>query len=212
VGESAALPSVDAILRGERVAASRWFVVLVVAGFLHGCVMGGFAGRPLQAVVSGIKVPCLLLVTTALCLPSFFAVNAVLGLRDSFAAARRAVLTSQVAFALGLCSTAPLLAFLYVCGCDYESAKLASGGCFACATVAGQAALTRAYRPLVAAEPRHRIARRAWTVLYVFVAVQLAWNLRPFIGSPGLDVVFVREGAWTNAYVVLVELVGAFVR
>ena len=55
----------------------------------------------------------------------------------------------------------------------------------------------------VAKDPRHRIARRLWVVLYVFVAIQLAWVLRPFVGSPNLDVHFFREGAWSNAYVVL---------
>ena len=38
-------------------------------------------------------------------------------------------------------------------------------------------------------------------MLYVFVAIQAAWVLRPFVGAPGLPASFFREEAWDNAYV-----------
>ena len=78
-----------------------------------------------------------------------------------------------------------------------------NGLMFAVASVAGQITLRRHYRPLIERNPRHRLALAAWLVLYVFVAIQLAWVLRPFIGSPGLTTSFFREGAWSNAYVEL---------
>ena len=65
----------------------------------------------------------------------------------------------------------------------------------------------RHYRPLVARNPRHRVGRAAWLFLYVFVAIQSAWVLRPFVGAPGLPTRFFREGAWSNAYVMLVRSV-----
>ena len=39
----------------------------------------------------------------------------------------------------------------------------------------------------------------------MFVAVQLAWVLRPFIGAPRMRVRFLRADAWGNAYVEVVE-------
>ena len=61
--------------------------------------------------------------------------------------------------------------------------------------------LRRHYRVLVLRNPRHRITRAAWLVLYVFVAIQLAWVLRPFIGQAEMEVSFLRSDALGNAYV-----------
>jgi hypothetical protein len=61
--------------------------------------------------------------------------------------------------------------------------------------------LGRHYRGLVERNPRHRITRAAWLALYVFVAIQLAWVLRPFIGQRELEVTFLRSDALGNAYV-----------
>ncbi len=61
--------------------------------------------------------------------------------------------------------------------------------------------------PLIAANPRHRIARDAWLALYLFVAIQMAWVLRPFVGDPDQPTRFFRAGAWSNAYVEIAQLI-----
>jgi di/tricarboxylate transporter len=53
----------------------------------------------------------------------------------------------------------------------------------------------------------HRWMLRVWLSAYVFVAIQLGWLLRPFIGDPELPVQFVRPDAWDNAYVIVAKLV-----
>jgi hypothetical protein len=60
---------------------------------------------------------------------------------------------------------------------------------------------------LVARNPRHRIGLAAWLLLYMFVAIQLAWVLRPFVGSPELPTGFFRQEVWGNAYVQVSEAV-----
>lgn len=185
-------------------------VLLVVAfGFLSGAVVGAFDVRPLQMSFSGFKVPLLLALSTAICLPNFYAVNAVLGLRDDFPAALRGVFAAQATVAVTLASLAPLVVLCYVSSSSYAFAIVANGVLFAVAALAGQATLGVHYRRLVARDPRHAHARRAWLVLYVFVAIQLAWGLRPFVGDPSLATRFFREGAWTNAYIVVVRAVAA---
>ena len=181
----------------------RLALALALFGFAYGAAMGSFGGRGLQCLYSGLKVPLLLLCTTAVCLPNFYVVNTLLGLREDFAAALRGVLAAQSIVAVALAGLAPVTLFGYVSSRDYVFAVVINGVYFAIATVAGQIALSRYYRPLVAARPRHRIGRAAWTVLYVFVAIQLAWVLRPFVGAPGLEVRFFREDAWSNAYVIV---------
>jgi hypothetical protein len=67
--------------------------------------------------------------------------------------------------------------------------------------------LRRSYRPLIARQPRHRLLLVCWLVLYAFVGVQMAWVLRPFIGSPGTPVQFFRTDAWGNAYLVVGRMI-----
>lgn len=181
--------------------------MLVAAGFLYGAVMGSYGLRLLQPVYSGLKVPLLLLVSTLVCLPSFFVINTVLGLRDDFAAACRGVLASQATVGVALASMAPLIVVAYASTDHYRTAIVLNGVVFAAATVAGQTALNRHYAALVARNPLHRIGRAVWLTLYVFVAIQAAWVLRPFIGSPALPSQFLRDDPWSNAYVVVVRYV-----
>jgi len=61
--------------------------------------------------------------------------------------------------------------------------------------------LNRHYATLVARNRLHNVGRFAWVTLYVFVAVQSAWVLRPFIGSPRMPSQFFREDPWSNAYI-----------
>ncbi|MBN2369895.1 MAG: hypothetical protein JXO72_05360, partial [Vicinamibacteria bacterium] len=62
-------------------------------------------------------------------------------------------------------------------------------------------------RPLIHSNSKHRLARRAWLALYVFVAIQMSWILRPFIGDPTLSTRFFRAQAWGNAYVELANVI-----
>lgn len=191
-----------AVGRG-RVPFVRLALLLAVCGFAYGCAMGAFAGRPLQCLFSGLKVPILLACSSAVCLPSFFVFNTLLGLRDDFAATLRGVIAAQATVAVVLLSLLPVILFVYASTDGYRDAVLANAVVFALATLGGQHTLNRHYRPLVAANPRHRIGRRAWVGLYVFVAIQLGWVLRPFIGAPGMEVSFLRDEAWSNAYVIV---------
>lgn len=186
--------------------------LLVAGGFAYGAAMGMFGARALQALYSGLKVPLLLGVTSLVCLPNFFVVNTLLGLRDDFKFALRGVLAAQATMAVALAALAPLTLWVYASIRDYDFAILLNGLFFLVATLVGQVTLTRHYRPLVARDPRHRLGKGAWLTLYVFVAIQLAWVLRPFVGSPGLGVSFLRENAWSNAYVEVFERVLAVFR
>ena len=63
----------------------------------------------------------------------------------------------------------------------------------------GPAALLRDYyRPLIQRNRRHGTMLACWGFMYVLVAIQLAWLLRPFIGSPERDVQFLRPRRGTT--------------
>ena len=48
---------------------------------------------------------------------------------------------------------------------------------------------------------------RTWIFIYVFVGIQMAWVLRPFVGDPLRPVQFFREDSWSNAYEVVAQMI-----
>lgn len=204
---------------------ARLLGIVVVCGAAYGLVMGTLPGRgarptgerELAALYAALKVPILLTGATFVCLPNFFVVNALFGLRGDFAAATRGILSAQGTVAVCLLSLAPVTAVVYVSGASYPVALAWNACAFALAALGGQRTLARHYRPLVARRPRHRQAVGAWLVLYVFVSIKLAWILRPFVGDPALPVEFLRAEKWQeNPYVNLfwtaAWLVGSLLR
>lgn len=190
-----------------------WTAAWVAAGSaLYGGVMGAYGLRPLQMGYSACKVPLLIATSALLCLPPLVALNTALGLRGALASVLRAAALAQGTVAVCLAALAPLTIVAYLSLDEYGQAVLFNGACFLVAAVAGQVTLSRHYRPLIRADPQHRVARNAWLVLYVFVAIQMAWVLRPFVGNPEQPTRFFREGAWSNAYVEVARLVWAALR
>jgi hypothetical protein len=180
---------------------------------LIGIALGGSSGELWLAVFAAIKVPLLLGVTTAFCVPSFWVTNSVLGLRDDFAAAMRGLLAAQATLGLMLGALAPMVVFCSVSVRDPYALTLLDAALFGVGTLSAQRVLARHYRPLIARDPRHRLALRGWLVLYAFAGVQVAWVLRPFRGTEGFAVQFVRPEAFEqNAYVVLAEHVARLFR
>ncbi len=185
-------------------------LILSVGGFIYGCVMGAFSIRFTQMLYSGLKVPFLLLTTSFLCVPSFFVINTILGLRDDFVLACRGIVAAQATLALCLSSLAPITLVLYFSSDNYYLAQLFNGLQFAIATIGAQIVIHRHYRRLVQKNPRHRIARIAWGMTYIFVGIQMGWVLRPFIGKPDMASQFFREKAWSNAYIELYKIAQRF--
>jgi hypothetical protein len=186
-----------------------WFIIAF--GMFYGSIMGtygGFGGpRMWQVIYSAVKVPFLLFTTFLLSLPSFFVVNTLLGLRSDFSRVLRALLSTQAGLTIILSALAPYTAFWYISGSRYQPAILWNGVMFAVASVSAQWMLRRSYRPLVESNPKHRLMLRAWLVIYVFVGIQMGWVLRPFVGDPALPVQFFREGSWSNAYEVVLQMI-----
>jgi hypothetical protein len=211
------LAHVRAILRGPaadspgRSGVGARAILTLACGAVYGAAMGTFGGltgdRPLQILVSAVKVPLLLLATFAISLPSFFVLNTLAGVRADFPAAVRALAGGQAGLTIVLASLAPYTLFWYASVAGYGAALAFNGLMFAIATIAAQGVLRHAYRPLIARDPRHRWLLRAWLIVYGFVGIQMAWVLRPFVGSPDMPVQFFRAESWGNAYVILGRMV-----
>jgi hypothetical protein len=188
-------------------------MTVLAFGLVYGAIMGAYGAfahtgprggahsdLPKQMLYSALKVPLLLLVTFALSLPSFFVLNTVLGVRGDFGRVVQGLIAAQAGLTAVLASLGPLTAFWYAAVPDYDAALLFNTAAFGIASLAAQRLLRRSYRPLAAANPRHRILLQLWIVIYAFVGIQMAWVLRPFIGDPLSPTGFFRHDAWGNAY------------
>jgi MFS family permease len=193
--------------------------IVLVAGPLYGIGMGSYAAvalqrhwneQALQMVFSGVKVPLLLLATLLVALPSFFVINTLIGLRQDFREALRAILLAQSGLTLILLGLAPITIFVYVSvsplPSGYSLAVLWNAVAFGGASVAAQVLLRKNYRDLIRIDDRHRWMVRLWIFLYAFVGIQMAYVLRPFIGSPLQSTTFFREDPFENAYVRVIQL------
>jgi hypothetical protein len=180
-------------------------LLVVIFGLAYGAVMGTYAGpkgpRGMQMLFSATKVPLLLLLTFAISLPSFFVLNTLMGVRDDFGDAVRALVATQAALTIILASLAPITGVWYLSVAGYREAILFNALMFGIASVAAQFLLRRLYRPLIEQNPKHRLLLRAWLLVFAFVGIQMGWVLRPFIGDPRAPTRFFRSGAWGNAYV-----------
>ncbi|MHC4444543.1 MAG: hypothetical protein ACYTF1_18205 [Planctomycetota bacterium] len=190
-----------------------WWLPAIILFFapIYGAMMGSFnlvsPERLLQVVYSGVKAPLLLLATTLLCLPGFFVLNTILGLRDDFREALHAILAGQAGLSIALASFAPMVRFWYFSTDSYRGALLFNAFIFTLAAIAAQMVIFRYYRVLIRRHRYHLIMLFAWFALYAFVGIQMGWTLRPFVGSPSLHVSFFRAEPFTNAYVVVFNLI-----
>ena len=197
----------------SRRAVIRLLAFLVLFGLVYGAVMGSYralVAQPqwlLQIVYSAVKVPLLLVATFVISSPSFYVMNSLLGLRRDFVWAVRALVAAQSGLAIILASLAPLTLFWYASSARYNYALLFNGAMFAVASFAAQWLVRGYYRPLVAQNRRHAWLLWCWLFVYTAVAIQMAWLLRPFIGSPGRPVQFLRDNPWDNAYEYVAQLV-----
>jgi len=216
------LATADGVLRraawttrsaAARAALPRLAGCLLAFALAYGALMGAYRGLngydqwAKQIIYSAVKVPLLLGASFALSLPSFVVISSLLGLRRDLAESLRAIVAAQAGLAVVLASLGPLTMLWYASSPDYHSALRFNGAMFLVASLAAQYLLRGYYRPLIRRNARHRQMLASWGFIYVLVAIQLAWLLRPFIGAPQRDVQFFRPDAWDNAYVYVGRLI-----
>ena len=132
--------------------------------------------------------------------------NTLAGLRSDIPAVLRALLTTQVGISIILASLAPFTMLWYRSTTSYDLAKLFNLAMFAIASFGGHFLLRRQYARLIRRSAAHQWIMWVWLVIYAFIGIQMAWVGRPFIGAPGMETRLLREGAWSNAYVHLAEV------
>ena len=176
--------------------------VMIAGAALYGAVLGMWHGAELSLYVA-LKLPLVLLLTSALSVIFAWTAARVLGL--PLGLGQVAVLTFLALAVAGLllASLAPVAwLFTFCAPAPGTQARTAHnllylmhtafvGGC----GLAGTAALWRAMQRLGAPLRNVRAVYLLWVVTYALVGGEVAWVLRPFVGSVYVPVVFLREDA-----------------
>ena len=195
---------------GDRERLALCLGIIVSGAGLYGAAIG-YWRAPLGAFYVGLKLPLIILLTTVgnsllnAMLAPLLGLN--LGFRQSFLA----ILMSFTIASAILGAFSPIAAFMIwnlprssigpqAVGVTYHVILLSLVAIIA---FAGIAANLRLVQLLELLSGKVRIARRlliAWLAGNLFLGSQLAWILRPFIGSPQLPLQFVRPTAFQGNF------------
>lgn len=173
-----------------------FFIISLIMSAIYGAVMGAtnllqgsimpLHGKLLMILITGIKVPMLFLLTLIIVFPPIYVSNAFVGVRLSFQKMLALLLSSIAITATVLASTATIAFFFSLTTKSYNFIKLLHVFFFICAGYSGLSYLVRCIKAISPAEMRLTTGKLfvMWLLLYIFVGTQLAWVLRPFVGSP----------------------------
>ena len=179
---------------------ARYCLIILIGSGLYGATLGLWRA-PLQSLYTAIKFPLVIFLT---CLGNG-AINGmlaqILGSGFSFKQTALAILMSFAIAATILGGFAPITFFVWLNAPPLGSTHAILGHSVMLLThvfaiaLAGVIANRRLLGLLRKMSGRNAIARAvlfSWLAGNLFLGAQLAWNLRPFIGSPSLAVQFLR--------------------
>ena len=161
---------------------------LVALTTFYGLAAGAWAG-PLQAISAAVKLPLLVLATLVICFPAFYVVQILVGTRLRLLQVLVLVLAALSLTAILQAAFVPVAVFFLITGANYYFLQLLHVLVVLVAGLFGMYALHEGLS--VVCEQRGVYPRkaltimRAWAVLFAFVGIQMAWNLRPFLGDRG---------------------------
>lgn len=215
------LPGIRALLRSrgrllDEVVAGRgllriWVglcLSMMLCAALYGAVLGSWHGSRLSFYVA-VKLPLVLLLTSALTMLLSWMGAALLGLPLKFG--QVAVLTflglavgglllaslATVAWLFTFCAPEPGVKARTAHNLLYLLHTAFVGGCGLSGTVVLWSAMRRLGAPIRTLLPVYLL----WVLAYALVGGEVAWVLRPFVGSVYEPVVFLREDAFRgNVY------------
>ena len=194
---------------------ARLVLVMVAGGAIYGAAMGSFSGVTeghwRQVILSGIKVPFFLGATFLLCLAPYYTANALMGLSRDFPQALRGLVGGLAVTGIVLATLAPFTLGVNASSNNYPGVVLWSALMFGVASLSGHFRLRQHYADLIRAARGHKALLWLWTALFMFVGIQMAWMLRPFVGAPDQPFQWFRPEAWGNAYIKLIDVMKAAV-
>ena len=184
-------------------------LVILVFTLLYGIVMGAYNGFE-QSLVTGVKVPCLIFLSILICFPALFVIQFMIGSTMSISQMANIIFSGFVVFSTIALSFAPIVIFFMITSNNYAFLKLLHVSIF---IFAGIFAVKTIINGLTYSCEKKNIYPRLgltifkiWIIIFAFVSSQLAWNLRPFVGSRDLPFELFRVRQ-SNFYVAVIQSV-----
>jgi hypothetical protein len=180
---------------------ARYSAIILIGSALYGSTLGIWRA-PLQSFYTAIKFPLLIFLTCAANGVVNGMLAQLLGSGLTFRQTSLAILMSFAIAAIILAGLSPITLFIWCNAPPLGSANeilghstmLLSHVCaIAFAGVMANQRLLGLLRKIGGSNTTARAVLSAWLAGNFFLGAQLAWNLRPFIGSPTLPVQFLRE-------------------
>jgi len=188
--------------------------LMTIFTFLYGLIMGSYNSLS-QALFTGVKLWILLNLTLLICFPSFYIVQLVLGSKISMKQLFVILLSGFVMTTTIMLAFAPIVLFFQLSGDNYQFLQLLHvfififSGFFGMRTVLE--ALKSAFESTGVYPKIGLTVFRIWVLIFAFVSIQLAWNLRPFLGSKNMPFELVRSDTRGNFYSTMLNAVGTMV-
>ena len=213
-----ATSEISQLLRGEGEAIARWnrdwdvrrlalhLTIIVLGSGSYGAAMGWWRA-PEQALFVAIKLPLIILLVTAGNALINGMLAPLLGLNLRFRESVSAIVMSFTVMSVILAAFSPVVAFFVwsLSGPAASPETVRLGYSFflllhvvliALAGIVGNVRLFQFLRERAGERPSAaQNVLAAWLAVNLFLGSQLGWILRPFIGSPNLDVEFFRPNA-----------------
>lgn len=176
-------------------------LVILIGSSVYGFTLGIWRA-PLQSIYTAIKFPLLIFLTCAGNAMVNGMLAQILGSGLSFKQTSLAILMSFAIAAVILAGFSPITLFIW-----YNAPPLASKNAIfghsvmllthvcaiAFAGIMANRRLLDLLRRISGRDATARAVLFSWLAGNLFLGAQLAWNLRPFIGSPTLAVQFLRD-------------------
>jgi len=183
---------------------------ILLFSFLYGIIMGSYNGV-LQSIVTGIKVPCLILLSLLICFPALYVIQSVIGSTMTIYQMVNIIFSGFFVFSTIALSFAPIVIFFMITSDSYAFLKLLHVAIF---TFSGIFAVKTITNGLTFSCEKKNIYPKLgmkifkiWIVILAFVSSQLAWNLRPFVGRRDLPFELFRKHEG-NFYVAVIQSAG----
>ncbi len=171
-------------------------LLLTLFSFFYGVIMGSHHGFS-QALSTSVKIPVLFTLTLLICFPAFLIMQFILGSKLRLSQMIAIILSGFVLSAAIMIAFAPIIVFFQLTGGNYHFLILLHisiwvlSGFFGMKIVVGALKFScekKNIYPQIGV-----VVFRFWIVILAFVGIQLAWNLRPFLGKRGEPFRFFRK-------------------
>ncbi len=171
-------------------------LVILSLALFYGIVMGSY-NSVLQSAVSGLKIPSLLFLALFICFPAFYVIQYILGSKMSISQMVSTILAGFVVLTTIMASFAPIIIFFMITGNNYAFLKLLHVAILTFSGFFGMRTIMEALKfncDKKSVYPKIGITVfKIWIIIFSFVGMQLAWNLRPFVGEKTMDFELFRE-------------------